>query len=359
MKQKRILMVLSILIMAAFACNAPTQGQTATPTVDINTAIVQTLTAGAPTQIPQTHTPTQPEATATQAVTDTPAPSSTTAIPTPCNAAMFVSDVTVPDGASIQAGTSFVKTWQFKNVGTCTWNSSYQLIFLSGDAMGAPAATPMTAANILPNGIVNVSVSLTAPAAAGTYQSNFKLRAADGTIFGIGNSANDPFWTKINAVSGNTAVPSNTPVPGNTAVPSSTPVALATSPLKLVTVNPKTLLLLQPDLRVVSIGFSPTTVYSNANMIIFVSIVNSGTLATSGNFTVKFWGTPNDAKPGCAWTTNQAVAPGSGIKFSCNTYSWNQAYSSGVVTRAIVDSENNIAESNEGNNTLQLKVVVK
>src|SRR5512140_1636519 len=52
-----------------------------------------------------------------------------------CPAAQFVADVTVPDGAYITPGATFTKTWRIKNVGTCSWNTNYSLIFVSGERM--------------------------------------------------------------------------------------------------------------------------------------------------------------------------------------------------------------------------------
>ena len=46
-----------------------------------------------------------------------------------CDWAQFVADVTVPDGTSYAANTAFRKTWRLKNIGACTWTTSYALVF--------------------------------------------------------------------------------------------------------------------------------------------------------------------------------------------------------------------------------------
>ncbi|PIU90073.1 MAG: hypothetical protein COS63_04110, partial [Anaerolineae bacterium CG06_land_8_20_14_3_00_57_67] len=51
---------------------------------------------------------------------------------TRCDWAQFVADITVPDGASFAPGAAFTKTWRLKNIGTCTWTTSYALVFVSG-----------------------------------------------------------------------------------------------------------------------------------------------------------------------------------------------------------------------------------
>jgi hypothetical protein len=45
-----------------------------------------------------------------------------------------------------------------------------------------------------------VSVDLLSPAATGTYQGFFKLRASDSSVFGIGPNADGAFWVKIQVV---------------------------------------------------------------------------------------------------------------------------------------------------------------
>ena len=72
-------------------------GNTQVPTV----AITQIVSTPVPTQIP------------TAAFTPTIIPPTPT--PRPCYQVTFVSDVTIPDGSKIVAGTSFTKTWRLKN----------------------------------------------------------------------------------------------------------------------------------------------------------------------------------------------------------------------------------------------------
>ncbi len=133
------------------------------------------------------------------------------------NEASFVADVTVPDDTSFPPGANFTKTWRLKNVGTCTWTPKYKLVFQSGDAMGAPAAVTLTNSNVPPNSNLNVSVKLTSPQDQGTYQGFFKMRAPDGTVFGIAPNGSNPFWVLINVVPPSVDTP--TPVPGVTLIP--------------------------------------------------------------------------------------------------------------------------------------------
>jgi hypothetical protein len=112
--------------------------------------------------------------------------------------ATFIADVTYPDGTIVSPGQSFLKTWRIKNVGTCTWNSEYQLVFESGDAMSGPAHQQLTEIHIPPGETLDISVQLTAPETSGTYRGNWKLRSPHGDIFGT--TTGNPIWVEIEVV---------------------------------------------------------------------------------------------------------------------------------------------------------------
>ena len=140
-----------------------------------------------PTPTP-TVTGTPPTVTVTPTATNTPVSG--------CDKAQFVSDVTVPDGSVFAAGTEFTKTWRLKNVGTCTWNTSYTLVFHTGEQMSGPAAVNFPS-TVAPGGTVDLSVTLKAPNTAGTYRGYWMLKNASGNLFGIGANADKPFWVEI------------------------------------------------------------------------------------------------------------------------------------------------------------------
>ena len=150
---------------------------------------------------------------------DTPTPNLTpgtpTVLPSACDKAEFIADVTVPPGTVMSPGTTFTKTWRLKNLGPCTWTTSYGLVFFHGDNMGAPssAAFPQS---VTVGETVDISINLTAPNAPGSYRGYWMFRNASGINFGIGPDANQPWFVDIN-VSGPTLPPSLTP----TFVPSS------------------------------------------------------------------------------------------------------------------------------------------
>jgi hypothetical protein len=126
---------------------------------------------------------------------DDPTPVPPTVVPTCTDKVQFVSDVTVPDNTSFNPNASFTKVWRLKNSGSCTWTSSYALIFGHGDAMNGSAKVNLTS-TVNPGSSVDVSIQLKAPAAAGTYQGFYFLEGPNG-VFGIGNQNNLPIWVKI------------------------------------------------------------------------------------------------------------------------------------------------------------------
>ncbi len=199
---------LAVLILALaagpLACALPAR---ATGSVDeasvaltVQAVLAAQATAVPPTAVPPTEPPPTIEISVTPTLTPTSTPTPTqTPIPIPCDAAQFVTDVTIADNSSVTVNTEFTKTWRLRNSGTCTWTSGYQLVFDHGDRMSAPEAAMLTSGTVPPGSTLDVSVTLKAPADAGTYQGFFKLRNPSGVLFGIGADGNTAFWVKIKA----------------------------------------------------------------------------------------------------------------------------------------------------------------
>jgi hypothetical protein len=218
----RITASLSILLIFLSACNLPVSTPTLEPEA-AKTAAAQTVNA-LRTQIAGTMVPTLSQAgTATKAAEATltsrptnapptstfPPPTSTvkpssTPVPTPCDRLQFVADVTIPDDAVISGGSTFTKTWRIQNTGSCSWTSSYKLVYVSGDQMNGASSTALPG-NVNPGGTVDLTVTLTAPTTAGTYQGFWKLQNPSGGNFGFDPGASQSFWVKIKV--GSTATP--------------------------------------------------------------------------------------------------------------------------------------------------------
>lgn len=91
-------------------------------------------------------------------------------------------DVNVPDNTTMSPGQDFVKTWKIKNIGSCTWDDGYRLVFSYGDEELEGEAQPLSAA-VGPQQEVEVSVQFTAPDLPGTYTSYWTLQNASGIAF--------------------------------------------------------------------------------------------------------------------------------------------------------------------------------
>jgi hypothetical protein len=135
-------------------------------------------------------------ATSTPTPTLTPTPTATSTPTTPCDWVGFVSDVTVPDGTIFKPDQDFRKTWRLKNIGSCTWTTDYDLVFVSGDRMTGDKVTPLKTA-IKPGQTVDISIELTAPIEIGTHKGYWAIRNASGVVFGMGAQAKDAFWVIV------------------------------------------------------------------------------------------------------------------------------------------------------------------
>lgn len=189
-----------VLLLIGLACNmgVPAPG-TPDPFATLNvlyTAAAQTSEAsGAATA---TNTPVGAATPTTGFPTLAASTATNTSVPVVhlCNAAAFVSDVSVADGSRMAAGEDFVKTWRVQNVGTCTWSPNYDLVFVGGDRMHAPNSVGLPG-YVSPGQSVNLSVSMTAPGDSGSYTGYWKLRDEEGDLFGIGAGAQTSFWISI------------------------------------------------------------------------------------------------------------------------------------------------------------------
>jgi hypothetical protein len=159
---------------------------------EVQTAVAETNTARATSSS---------SPTATYSPTPTPTPISTiltlpTVTPTPtyhvlywtytsyedCYDSDLVKNMTIPDGTVFAPRTTFVKTWKFKNIGDCTWDDDFYLIFVGGNDMSGSDSEIDT--TVSPNRRLEISVTLVAPSTAGTYYGYWQLADDDGNIFG-------------------------------------------------------------------------------------------------------------------------------------------------------------------------------
>jgi hypothetical protein len=164
-----------------------------------------------------------------------------------CDRGFFIGDVTIPDGTSMIAGTHFLKTFRIRNVGTCTWTTSYAMVFVAGNLMGAPSTVINLPSSVAPGQTMDFSINMVAPATIGHYRSYWRFRNASGTQFGLG-SGMITFFADINVTGGSVSTTSTTtitadkpgqarPRPERWPSPVRTPTAPSRSPVERAVVT--------------------------------------------------------------------------------------------------------------------------
>ena len=158
----------------------------------IQTSVAQTVAAQAPTEILATETPAVTEIPTktpfAQTPLPSPIPSPTTFVPAGSKAecaSASLEDETVVDGKIYKPGVEFVKTWYIKNTSPCTWDTTYKIVFWSGDMLGGGYVYQLPRVTG-PGQTVPVELVLTAPETPGTYRSEWKLQTPDNINFGVG-----------------------------------------------------------------------------------------------------------------------------------------------------------------------------
>ena len=263
----------------------------------IQTAIAETLAAEQVDEPEQSTT----EPTITIAPTDTIAAPPTNT-PSPCNRAYVVSEV-YPDGTEFEVGESFTKTWRLKNTGTCTWNTNYKIVFGSGDKMGGPSSKNLTQ-SVAPNEQVDISVDLVTPNSTGTYKGTWQI------VDDLGNTFVYNIWVEIVAVE--------------------TEVA-------------------EPDLTITEFSLNPATPVQGENVHVRVRAHNAG-MADSGGFKMEWYGLSTFSSPSCTWNVNGGLVAGGSVLLECD-YSFTSWYPVNKTTIAFIDTDDDVDESNEGNNS--------
>jgi hypothetical protein len=137
-----------------------------------------------------------PEPTYTPLFTDTPLPSTPTITPlstnTPlgstqesCDNLLYIADVTIPDGYLAQPNEELDKTWEVKNLGPCTWNEDYKIVYSwGGDGTDWNTFPAQKLGKVVaPGETVNITITLRAPTAHGDYGGVFNLQNDKGVNF--------------------------------------------------------------------------------------------------------------------------------------------------------------------------------
>ena len=195
-----ILSILSFSILVLVSCNlinvlgsAPTPTRAASPTAQATGQLATMLPQPSQTasNIPTLQVVVTPEVSLL--------PSSTPGAPDaaqPCNKAAFVAEVKTPDGSVFQPGDAVVKTWRLMNEGSCTWTTSYRLVFNRGyNFVGAK--TINLARTVAPGESADLSLRFSAPDTEGTYVGFWNLQDPAGNTFGTGVTGDVPLSIRI------------------------------------------------------------------------------------------------------------------------------------------------------------------
>ena len=121
------------------------------------------------------------------------------------DSAKFMTDVTIPDNMLIAPNTAFTKTWRLKNTGSCTWDSSYLVSYISGTTMSQQPGYWILpqGQTVAPGTIVDISVGMTSPVENGNYGSYWGLKKENGVLMPIQGGANgNSFYVKIKVSNG-------------------------------------------------------------------------------------------------------------------------------------------------------------
>ena len=106
--------------------------------------------------------------------------------------ALFITDVTYPDGSVVKPGEHIVKTWKLQNTGKTTWTKEYSVLYLEGVLYGAGSQLMFRLpAEVKPGDFAEISVPFIAPTTPGNYGSFWKMYNSSGYVFG------DPFNISI------------------------------------------------------------------------------------------------------------------------------------------------------------------
>jgi hypothetical protein len=192
-RKYRVLAVFVCFVLINSSCAPSAQQDSA-----ISTAVAQTVQAGESlTKIASRLTSTPPstlpsETPAVLATTPTSVPTLASAPSDPnCIKAALVGE-DPPDGAILTPGQYFWKTWSLQNTGTCTWDTSYKLVFWNGDLMGGLASYPLPE-GVAPNEQKDISIYLQAPPAEGNFTGYWRIQTPWNADFGVGPNSQSLF----------------------------------------------------------------------------------------------------------------------------------------------------------------------
>ena len=150
--------------------------------------------------------------------------------------------------------------------------------------------------------------------------------------------------------------PSPSPTASSTSTLTSMPTATSTwtpTPTATYTWTPTPTPL--PDLFISEFSLDPSTPTQGIPVSVRVGVYNQGS-GGAGAFTVQWWPGENYTTPACTWRVESLVARGGRI-LTC-TYDGYPSWYGSITTKADADTEREVAESEEENNTERMTISV-
>ncbi len=186
LNNKSLLVVLLLSLAILLGACAPAASNASIIATGVAATVQAQNTAAAastPTLLPTT--PTIPTLTSPTdaAATNAPPTAPTGTGSNLCTASATFVGETIPDGTILSPGQIFTKIWHIKNTGTCPWNSTWKLVYSSGDVMGGGFVYNFPGV-ALPGQTVDVPIVFTAPQSNGTYTGYWKIQSPWGYVFG-------------------------------------------------------------------------------------------------------------------------------------------------------------------------------
>ncbi len=159
----------------------------------------------------------------TPAPTLAPSAPTPTFVPTPAGCVdgmQFVSDLSFGDGngtfyPDVNPNQSFQKGWRIRNTGTCTWNSTYSLRFVSGTQMNGQNTAVQ--GNVAPGQNFDMWVNLVAPSQPGQYQGIWQMFNGRNLAFG------QRIWVMVEVVGPTSVPPTQAPPTATPPAPTNVP----------------------------------------------------------------------------------------------------------------------------------------
>ena len=131
-----LVLVLSLAILLGACGPAASNSSIIATSVAATVGAQNTAQAALPPTQPAVMPTLQSMTTPTDAATNPPPTAPTGSGSNLCTASATYAGETIPDGTIMSPGQVFTKTWKITNSGTCPWNTSWKLVYSSGDILG-------------------------------------------------------------------------------------------------------------------------------------------------------------------------------------------------------------------------------